>query len=220
MYLSNFSWVIAWHIFSLLSYIFGPCITSKNILESSWETETCLALILQQIFINKWMLIYCLSKQNFVSSLSYENKDQILFWFLGLRARADPWMSLVTRLLFMNWDITSCLCGRQSESDQLRQTIWKSKGSLHYSLQCCALRATKLVFHTVRLQSLETSPNVLSWIDLLLSFMSRLYSLTGNNPQHLVSLKATIHKVEKNASKPAWLVVVKGLRGSSTPRVP
>lgn len=104
-------------------------------------------------------------------------------------------------------------------SDLLRQTIWKSRGSLYYSFQCCAHGATELVSHTDSLQSLETSPNVLSWINLLLPFTSRLYSLTGKHPQHLASFKATIHKVEKNASKPAWLVVVKGLQGSSAPRV-
>lgn len=47
----------------------------------------------------------------------------------------------------------------------------------------------------------------------------RLFSLTGNHPQHIAYLKAKIQKVGKNASKPAWLVVAKGLRGSSTPRV-
>lgn len=119
----------------------------------------------------------------------------------------------------MNWDNTSCLCGPHRESDLHRQTIWKSRGSLYYSFQCCALAATELVCHTNCLQSLETSPNVLSWINLLLPFISRLYSLTGNHPQQLASLKATIHKVEKNASKPAWLVVVEGLQGSSTSRV-
>lgn len=70
-----------------------------------------------------------------------------------------------------------------------------------------------LLPHTAPLLSIEP-PTLLPSQLIPAFFMSRLCSIIW---PHTTTPK--IHEVEKNASKPAWLVVIKWLQGSSTPRV-